>query len=193
MRLCAKLRNIVDQAPGFSRAKRFKKANDGTTAIEFGMVSIPFFMFVFMLAGFALYFFIMNSIDKGVDTVSRQIRTGQAQKASMTVGQFKNAICASAGSWVDCNKTSVFVDKPPSWSNVQTRNCFTPSGALVANTASSNDLIAQYSGTAGQVVLVTICYQWDFAKKVPFINSLPGIDSMTKMQTSLAFRTEPYN
>ena len=193
MRVCAKLRNIVDQAPGFSCAKRFKTANDGSTAVEFSMVSIPFFMFVFILAGFALYFFIMNSIDKGVDTVSRQIRTGQAQKASWTVKDFKDKVCDSAGTWVDCTKMSVFVDKPPSWTGVQPRNCFTPGGALVANTANGNDLIAQYSGTAGQVVLVTICYQWDFAKKVPFINGLPGIDNLTKMQTSIAFRTEPYN
>jgi hypothetical protein len=33
-----------------------------------------------MLIGFALYFFVMNSLDKGMDQTSRKIRVGQAQK-----------------------------------------------------------------------------------------------------------------
>jgi Flp pilus assembly protein TadG len=193
MRLRAKLCTLMKKAPGFSRYERFRTATEGATAVEFAMVAVPFFLFVFMLTGFALYFFTMNSLDKGVDTVSREIRTGQAQKADMTVKQFKDKVCLYSGNWVDCNKASVFVDKPASWSALQQRNCFKPDGTVVTNTASGTDKIAQYSGTAGDVVLVTICYQWDFARKIPFISALPGIENMTKLQTTIAFRTEPYN
>ncbi len=193
MRLRAKLSAVIRTAPRLSPFKRFGAATEGATAMEFGLVAIPFFFFIFMLTGFALYFFTMNSLDKGVDTVSREIRTGQAQKANMTVKDFKDKVCLYSGNWIDCNKASVFVDKPNDWSSLQQRNCFKPDGSVVTNTASGNDPIAQYSGTAGQVVLVTICYQWDFARKIPLVGVLPGIENMTKLQTTIAFRTEPYN
>jgi Flp pilus assembly protein TadG len=191
MRSRAKLQ--ITKLEGKAPLKRFSAATEGATAIEFALVAVPFFTLIFMLTGFALYFFVTNSLDKGMDTVSRQLRTGQAQKANMTVSGFKTAVCDSAGSWIDCNKATVFVDRPVSWDQVQQRNCFQPSGALVTNPASGTDLIAQYSGTADSITLVTICYQWDFAKKIPFISAFQGINGMTKMQTSTALRIEPYN
>jgi Flp pilus assembly protein TadG len=193
MRLRAKLCTLMEKAPGFSRYKRFRTDTDGATAIEFGMVAVPFFFFVFMLTGFALYFFTMNSLDKGVDTVSREIRTGQAQKKGLKVKEFKDKICLNSGNWIDCTKASVFVDKPNTWSLLQQRTCFNSDGTVIANTANDEDLISQYSGAADQIVLVTICYQWDFAKKIPFISFLPGISNMKKLQATIAFRTEPYN
>jgi Flp pilus assembly protein TadG len=191
MLLRTKLRNTK---PGSrSPLARFSSAADGATAVEFAMVSAPFFTLIFMLTGFALYFFTNNSIEKGMDTIGRQLRTGQAQKANMTVSGFKDAVCASAGLWINCNKVSVFVDRAASWDVVQQRTCFQPNGAIVTNPAPGNALIADYSGTAQAIVLVTLCYKWDFAKSIPFVGGLSAMDSFTKLQTSTAFRTEPYN
>ena len=60
-----------------------------------------------------MYFFVMNSLDKGMDQTSRLVRTGQAQKTNMTVNDFKQNICNSAGGWIKCNKVQVFVQKYP--------------------------------------------------------------------------------
>jgi Flp pilus assembly protein TadG len=144
--------------------------NDGTSAIEFAIVAVPFFMFVFGLMGVASYFFIMTSIDKGMEQNSRLIRTGQAQTADMTVNEFKQAVCNKAGSWVKCNKLQIFVQKFADWNK-----------------------LAQYAGEANDIVLVTACYRWEFASKVPFFQMGQMSDGSLMMQSTTAFRTEPYS
>jgi Flp pilus assembly protein TadG len=176
-------------------SRRLSTDTSGATAVEFGLVALPFFTLIFILTGFALRFFVTNSLDKGMDTISRQLRTGQAQKANMTVNDFKTKVCQSAGSFIDCNKTTILVNRPfqNRWENVVPQPCFDTSGAIVTNPAAGTDLIAAHSGGAGQIVLVTICYQWDLAGKIPFMKEFAAIEGLKRMQTSTAFRTEPYN
>ncbi len=152
----------------------------------------PFFILIFMLIGFALYFFVMNSLDKGMDQTSRLVRTGQAQKANMTVNDFKNNICNSAGGWIKCNMVQVFVQKYPDWQSVVPQPCLNVDGSVVTNNASGTDKIAQYSGTASDIVIVTTCYKWEFAQKIPFVKLGNMSDKSMMMQTATAFRTEPY-
>lgn len=170
----------------------FKKNEDGATAIEFAMVAAPFFILVFMLIGFAMYFFVMNSLDKGMDQTSRLVRTGQAQKSKMTVNGFKQAVCNGAGGWIKCNKVEVFVQKFPDWESVAPQACLNASGAQVTNTASGSDLIGTYSGASSDVVVVTTCYKWEFAQSIPYVKLGNMGDGSMMMQTTTAFRTEPY-
>lgn len=193
-----------EQGPELLQAPRsFLRRNDGTTAIEFAMVAIPFFMFIFGLMGVSTYFFIMTSIEKGMDQASRLIRTGQAQsqETPMTVGDFKRMICRKANSksdtdtadsgWVKCNQLQVFVQTYPSWAEVVPTLCLNNNQAVV-NTASDSDPIAEYSGEANAIVLVTACYRWRFAGKLPYINLGQMRDGSMMMQSATAFRTEPY-
>lgn len=175
-----------------SRILGFKRNQDGTTAIEFAMVATPFFILVFGLIGFALYFFVMNSLDKGMDQTSRLVRTGQAQKSNMTVNDFKQSICNGAGEWIKCNKVEIFVQKFPDWQSVSPQACLNSSGAQVTNSASGSDPIANYSGASSDIVLVTTCYKWDFAQNIPFVKLGNMSDGSMMMQTATAFRTEPY-
>lgn len=175
-----------------SRVFGFRKNEDGTTAIEFAMVATPFFILVFMLIGFALYFFVMNSLDKGMDQTSRLVRTGQAQKSNMTVSGFKQGVCQGAGAWVKCNKVEVFVQKFADWQSVQPQACLNSSGAQVTNGASGSDPIATYSGASSDIVIVTTCYKWEFAQNIPYIKLGNMADGSMMMQTTTAFRTEPY-
>lgn len=183
--------------------RSFLRRDDGTTAIEFGMVAIPFFMFVFGLIGVSTYFFIMTSIEKGMDQASRLIRTGQAQsqETPMTVGEFKKTICRKANSksdtdtndsgWVKCNNLQIFVQTYASWADVVPTSCMNNNQAVV-NTAKDSDPIAAYSGEANAIVLVTACYRWKFAGKLPYINLGQMSDGSMMMQSATAFRTEPY-
>ena len=109
------LKDLIKPANLRLKSSRFKNADEGATAVEFAFVAVPFFIMIFTLVGFALYFLMSNSIDKGMDTTSRLLRTGQAQKANMTVNDFKQAICNSGGAWITCNKVQVFVQKFTKW------------------------------------------------------------------------------
>jgi Flp pilus assembly protein TadG len=160
-------------------------------------------MFIFGLMAVSTYFFIMTSIEKGMDQASRLIRTGQAQSQAtpMTVGDFKKMICRKANSksdsdsnasgWVKCNNLQVFVQTYPSWAAVVPTSCLNNNQAVV-NTASDADQIATYSGEANAIVIVTACYRWKFAGKLPFINLGQMSDGSMMMQSATAFRTEPY-
>src|SRR5262249_26059154 len=143
--------------------------------------AIPFFMFIFCLIGCCLYFFIVSSLEKGMDEASRLIRTGEAVTAKMTVEQFRDRICEGAGGWIDCKKVEVWTQPFDDWSNVGdggdantgddgVHNCLGTNETVLNNSPNYGKLIAVQAGTASDVVIVTVCYPWDFASKIPFLN-----------------------
>ena len=193
MRIAQCWQHPFSKFSGLKRLNRFQRDDKGALAIEFGLVSIPFFFIVFMLFGFAMYFFVMNSLDRGMDQAARQLRTGQAQKQDKTVNEFKNLVCNAAGGWIKCPMVQVFVQKFATWDVVAPMACLNASGSMVTNSASGSDKIALYSGTASEIVIVTTCYKWEFAQKVPFFTFGNMSDGSMMVQTSTAFRTEPYS
>lgn len=173
----------------------FKADETGATAVEFAIVATPFLMFIFGLIGCALYFFTTSSIENGMDRTSRLIRTGEAVSDKMTVEQFKQDICDAAGGWIDCKKLQIFVQSYSNgWAGLKDaapQPCV-QDGAIVMNPAPGSDLIAIYSGTASDVVVVTACYKWDFTAKLPFLKLGNMPDGSMMLQTATSFRSEPY-
>jgi hypothetical protein len=186
------LRTFLGLRPVMERCKTDER---GSTAIEFAIVATPFLMFICGLAGCAFYFFVSSSIEKGVDQTSRLVRTGEAVKDKMTVDQFKNDICSAAGGWVDCKKMQIFVTSYASgWSglnNAKPQPCV-ENGTVIENPAPGSDLIAIYSGAASDVVVVTVCYKWDFPARLPFLKLGNMADGSMMLQSSTSFRSEPY-
>lgn len=178
----------------FRSLRRFGRDDRGATAVEFALVVIPFLMFVFGLVACALYFFVSNSIEKGMDQTSRLIRTGEAVNQNMTVDQFKQQICQGAGSWIDCSKLQVWAQHWSDWSasDLAPHQCVDQNNTAIQNTADGSQPIATYTGTASDIVIVTACYEWDFASKVPFFSLANMQNGAMMMQSSTAFRTEPY-
>ncbi|MGQ0457142.1 MAG: TadE/TadG family type IV pilus assembly protein [Hyphomicrobium sp.] len=175
---------------------RWRRNEDGATAIEFGAIAFPFFMFIFGLIGIALHFFIMNSIEKGMDQTSRLVRTGQAQKTNMTVKQFRDSVCDKAGYWIKCDKLKIFPDRAGSWAEVagKLQPCVV-NGAIKNSPANDSDLIAQYVGADSAIVFVMACYHWELPASIPFLklgNFGTGNNKTMVMQAATAFRTEPY-
>lgn len=184
--------------------RRFGRNDRGAAAVEFAIVAIPFFMFIFCLMGCSLYFFVVSALEKGTDDASRLIRTGEAVTAKMTVGGFRDKICAGAGQWIDCTKVQVWTQPFDDWSKIGNNgdssiggngvhNCLGQNETVLDNSANYGKLIAVQAGTASSVVIVTVCYPWDFASKVPFLHFLTMQNGSMMMQTSTAFRTEPYS
>ena len=123
---------------GLSSVRRLHQDEDGATAVEFAIVSTPFLMFIFALVGCAIYFFMMNSVEKGMDQSSRLIRTGQAVSSKLTVNQFKQKICDGAGNWINCSKLQIFVSHYPDWGSVAPEPCI-KDNVVIQNPAPGND------------------------------------------------------
>lgn len=165
--------------------------DDGAAAIEFALVAMPFLLFVFGLIGYGLYFFNSTMLEYGAEVAARKVRTGEAEKGAMTVGEFKQLVCEGAGT-IDCSKLSVLVQHSETWTGITPKACVDSKGNMAASTGSSGEMINQYAGTASEVVLVTLCYQWDLAKSFPFLNLGAGGSGAAIIQAATAFKSEPY-
>lgn len=190
----------------FASLRRFSRDDRGATAVEFAILLTPFLMFVFALIGCALYFFVSNTLERGMDQTSRLIRTGEAVTDKMTVAQFKQTICDSAGGWIKCDKLQVWAQSWTDWSAIGTNNptddtgfnsngihrCVDANNTASVNNRNPGDLIATYTGGASNVVVVTTCYQWEYASKIPFLHLGNMQDGTMMIQSSTAFRTEPF-
>jgi len=171
--------------------KGLAKDESGTTAIEFGLVGVPFMMLCFGVITMGLYALTMHSLENGVERASRLIRTGQAQSSHMTEQQFKQKICENAANYIDCGaKMQVHIQ---SWADGQVMNPISclQNGVLSGGQSSAADL-GNSSGGASRTVLVTVCYEWELAAILPFLKIGKMANGSALMQAASAFRTEPY-
>jgi hypothetical protein len=174
-------------------ASRLARNEDGSAAIEFALVSLPFLLFVLGLLGMGLYFLASTSLEYGVEAAARKLRTGEAEKGNMTVDKFRELVCEKAGSYIDCDKVNTIVQHATSWSGITPQACTDRNGNRVGSTGSSGELINKYSGSASEVVLVTVCYEWDLAQHFKFLKLGSGDGTGPAIiQAATAFKSEPY-
>ena len=175
-----------------SRCASFRNDDTGTTAIEFGIIALPFFMFVCGVIGIGVHFFTQSVLEDAVGEAARQVRTGQAQTTGMSVSDFKKLIVDRTGTAIDSNKLRVHMQAADKWSDVSPKNCLDSNGQQTAGTGNPTDAVANYSGGAGAVVMVTVCYEWETAKYLPFLDLSQMANGSGMLQASTTFRTEPY-
>lgn len=171
---------------------RWRRDRRGTTAIEFAIVAMPFFMFAFGIMGLGLHFFTSNALEHGVEAAARKIRTGQAQKEGKTLADFKQMVCDETGSYINCDsKLRIHVQSGASWAAINPRTCLS-NGSLAATVGADTDPLSGSSGGASQAVLVTACYEWDLAQNMPFLLMGDLSNGSALVQAASTFRTEPY-
>jgi Flp pilus assembly protein TadG len=176
---------------GLSLLRRWRSDSRGATAIEFAFVATPFLMFAMGIVGIGLHFFTQDSVEHAVEAASRKIRTGQAQKEGKTLADFRQMVCDETAGYVDCSKLSVHVQTGNNWADIDPQNCLT-NGLLSPSTGTGTDPLANYSGGASAVVLVTACYEWTLAGELPFLHLGTMSNGSALMQAVTTFRTEPY-
>lgn len=71
----------------------FLRDEAGVTAVEFGLLALPFFSILGAILETSVLFLSGQMLDTAVYDVSRLIRTGQAQEANMTAARFKTLLC----------------------------------------------------------------------------------------------------
>jgi Flp pilus assembly protein TadG len=184
---------VIPADPVASRARTFGEAfsrnKDGNTAIEFAMVAFPFLMLVFGTIAVGLYFFTTFALENAVEKAARQIRTGEAQIAGKTTSQFKNDVCGYAPLYVDCvGNLRVNVATASNFGGVTSPSCTDTGGNLIPDPTPS-----AVPGAAGEVVLVTVCYEWELAAALPFLKLGDMNNGSAMIQAATTFRTELYN
>jgi len=79
---------VLGKLRGFRRDRR------GATAIEFGMLALPFALLSFAILETTVSFTAQQVISNATDKIARQIRTGQLTIDNTTEAQFRAKICA---------------------------------------------------------------------------------------------------
>ena len=168
-------------------ARRFARHQEGSAAIEFGLVALPFFALIFAILETALVFFAGQTLETAASEAGRLIMTGQAQSAGYSQAAYKQQICNYlAGGLFDC-ANGVYV-------NVQTYSSFSSvnNTAPVSNGQFNTGAMNYTPGGPGCIVSVSLFYQW------PIYVTLLG-DSLTNLnggyrllEATSVFRNEPY-
>jgi len=173
----ASVRNIL---------RRFRRNRRGSAAVEFALVAPLFFALLFAILETAIVFFAGQVLETITQNSARMILTGQAQTASYTQAQFKTYVCGQIPALFTCS--NIYVD-------VQSYGNSFAGVTINSQIDGSNNFVnnMQYNpGTAGQIVVVRLFYQWPlFVTGLGYnISNLTG--SKRLLTATAAFQNEPY-
>lgn len=163
--------------------RRLARKQDGSAAVEFGMVAAPFFLLIFAILETALVLFASQTLETAVADSSRLIMTGQAQAQGFSQSAFKDAVCARIYGLFDCaNGVYVDVKTYTSFSNVDLASPLDQSGNFQNN-------MTYQPGGPGDIVVVRLFYEWPIY--VSLLQNMSGNKRL--LVATAAFRNEPFS
>jgi len=179
---------------------RFRRSQDGATAVEFGFVALPFLMLLWAIFETALMFWTNQVLEEALSQASRSVLTGQSRdlykstNPATNAEAFRDAVCARAPlGLIDCSKLSIDV------------RSYADFGAASSGTASNNPLAGRKLDTSsfsysqpgpGQIVVVRAVLDYKLFLTVWASEALANIgdpgSGRRGLVASVAFRTEPF-
>lgn len=169
--------------------RRFVRAREGATAIEFGIIAIPMLMLIFGTIELGMVLLVSTTLDTATDFASREIRTGRFQGGAQSdASTFKTLLCNQM-TWLSQGCTSKVIVEAQTYSN------FTTAGQSAGDDPSKFDSTIKRCwsvGNQGDIVVVRTYYAWPLF--TPLLNaSLANSAKKTRLITSArAFKNEPY-
>ena len=177
--------------------RRFVRREEGSSAVEFGLILLPFIAMMFAIMETALVFFAQQTLETAVADSARLIMTGQAQNGGWQPADFKQRVCARIYGLFTCD-SSAFVSSsttPNVYVNVQTYASFggiSYQPPLDGQGNIDTSRFAYNHGGPGDIVVVQLFYQWPIlVTKFGYdISNLTG--SKRLLTATAAFQNEPF-
>lgn len=192
-RLAAAGRRLLATGP------RFRDDVRGATAIEFAMVSAPFVLLLMGIMTIGVQYLVSHFLEHGVEAASRKIRTGEAQKAGLTLGDFRELFCSEAGFMIDCDEDHliIHIKSSETFAGLSPLTSCVTDGSLTPPEGNSSDPIGSRTGGASQRVVVSACYQWDMGLMLwqsiwNLLSPTPIVQGKPVLTAATAFQSEPY-
>jgi len=168
-------------------ARRFIREQNGTAAVEFALIAVPFLALLFAILETALVFFAGQTLEAAVSDASRLIMTGQAQTAGYSQADFKTQVCNRIAGLFDCSG-GVYVDVKQ-YSSFTSVNTASP----VTNGTFDTTKMAYVPGGPGCIEVVTLYYQWPIYVSL-LGNNLSNLNGSKRLLVATAvFRNESYS
>lgn len=178
--------NPANKRPGRGLLGRFRRRADGAVALEFAIVSIPFFALLFAIIETALMFFVSQILDSAVTKAARQIRTGQAQQVGMTASTFKTNVCNNMYALVNCG-SNLYIDVK----TYTSFNGYTPAPPIDPTTKQMKPTTFTPGGS-GDIVVVRAFYAWPVYFNLLAAKATKLSDGRVLLGAVVAFRNEPF-
>lgn len=177
--------------PGLARtrrfAARFRRARGGATAVEFGIVALPFIFMMFAILELGLVFVLDTTLENAVIDTGRLIRTGQAQAAGMNQAMFATRVCERMSIFsADCaSRLTVDVRVIPRFRNQ------TPPDPMAGGNFSTAGL-GYNGGGAESLILVSAWYRQPLFTPLLSQGLSRLNDGKAVLTATTSFRNEPF-
>lgn len=170
--------------PDENHADWFRRA-DGTTAIEFSLLAVPFVFFVIGIIELSILFLNDAVLNGAVYDAARMIRTGEAQQSDDPEQTFREALCGQASLLMDCNELEYRVETLDSFSDADTALDVDEDGHMT-----DEDFEA---GSVSDIVMIRVSYLYPLMTPMigQFFSDYPGNKKLLMATTVL--QSEPYN
>ena len=155
----------------------------GATAVEFSIVSIPFFMILCAIFEAAFLLFNQSNLENATYDASRQLLTGQIQSNGQTTAQqlttFTNLVCSKL--WRNFSCANVKVD-------VRSASDYTGGFDTTKTICNAGQTASYTPGSSGNVLVVRVCYPYPL-----YFNRFSGFNSSTvNLMATTVFKSENY-
>jgi Flp pilus assembly protein TadG len=161
----------------------FRRRTDGVSAIEFGLIAMPFTFFLFAIIETGYIFLVAILLEGAAADGAREIRTGQVQLSGTPQTTFETGVCGAIGVLLNCD-TKI-------WYDVYRYDTI---GDIDATIALPTDGGTNFNtGNPGDIVVLRLVYDWRFI--TPFLENFLGTAAGDTRQlvASVVFRNEQYN
>lgn len=173
----------------------FRRDERGATAVEFGLVAIPFFMLLAAIIEIAMMFWTTQVLEEALSQTARTLLTGQSQdiyksgSAADKMQLFKTNVCNNAAfPLISCDKLFVDVKTYTTFGNASSGTSSPVSGGAM-NTSSFSFNQPQ----AGQIVVVRAALEYPLFF-TEWSKALANIGTGKRgIIATAAFKAEPFS
>ncbi|MCB1507795.1 MAG: pilus assembly protein [Hyphomicrobiaceae bacterium] len=165
----------------------FRSGEDGATAVEFGLIAIPFFSLKLAIIETALMFWAGQLLEGGVSEAARQIRTGIVQTRGLGPGDFRTMVCNEISNLFDCGSRLGI--------EVRTYTSFDDADLNRPPVDGAGNLTGPFRYDPGgpeEIVVVRAFYLWPLYVNFMAIDAADVAGHQRLLSATMAFRNEPF-
>ena len=184
-------RKLINRTAASDRSRsgllrRFRRDSKAATAVEFGLISVPFFALLFAILETFLLFFASQSIETATERAGRLIRTGQAQVAGLSEAEFKTAVCDALNGLFNCELgLSVDVRTYAEFGDVDLGRPIDEAGNRIED-------YEYQPGAGGDIIVVRTFYEWPIHTNLLGLGLANLANGKNLIAAATAFRNEPF-
>jgi Flp pilus assembly protein TadG len=174
------------RVPGIAmigKIRKWVKKEDGTTAIEFSMLLMPYLLICFGIIELSLMFTSASILEGATHSAARMIRTGQLQQSGGDPEtMFRQGLCDAAVILIQCNDMVIEVQPLDSYADYSGPT-YDADGNMVSGGFDA--------GGSNDKVLIRVAYRYSMV--TPIVGDLlNGADGSTLFMSTIVLQSEPY-